>query len=116
VKLGSPAPGYHDAMSTLGDVGRWAKMKSIGAKKPSSSLDIDELPTEQQASATLNREERDWVALDPKNPGRPDNPPGFVDDEDAWDRAKASVKKHWNDYDEPYAVVMSVYKKMTGKD
>lgn len=32
-----------------------------------------------------------------------------------WNRAKKSVKKYWNKYDEPWAVVYDVYRKMGGK-
>lgn len=36
-------------------------------------------------------------------------------DEKIWNRAKKSVKKYWNKYDEPWAVVYDVYRKMGGK-
>ena len=36
-------------------------------------------------------------------------------DEKTWKRAKKSVKKYWKKYDEPWAVVYDVYKKMGGK-
>jgi uncharacterized protein len=49
-----------------------------------------------------------------KDVNRPDNPPSFVGDEDVWERAKEAVKPDWDKYDEPYAVVMSVYKNMGG--
>ena len=35
--------------------------------------------------------------------------------EKIWNRAKKSVKKYWNKYDEPWAVVYDVYRKMGGK-
>lgn len=36
-------------------------------------------------------------------------------DDKIWKRAKKSVKKYWNKYDEPWAVVYDVYRKMGGK-
>lgn len=36
-------------------------------------------------------------------------------DEKTWNRAKKAVKKYWKKYDEPWAVVFSVYKNMGGK-
>ena len=42
------------------------------------------------------------------------NPPEWVEDEDTWEKAKKAVKKHWDDYDLPYAVVTHVYKSMHG--
>lgn len=36
-------------------------------------------------------------------------------DEKIWQRAKKTVKKYWNKYDEPWAVVYDVYRKMGGK-
>jgi hypothetical protein len=50
--------------------------------------------------------------------GTPDakgNPPSWVDDEAAWDRAKEAVRPKWDSYDQPYAVVAHVYQQMTGK-
>lgn len=38
-----------------------------------------------------------------------------VVDEKIWQRAKKVVKKYWNKYDEPWAVVYDVYRKMGGK-
>lgn len=42
------------------------------------------------------------------------NPPDAITDEAIWEKAKAAVEPHWDDYDEPYAVVMHVYKEMGG--
>lgn len=44
----------------------------------------------------------------------PGNPPSWVLDEDTWDRAKEAIRKRWADYDEPYAVVASIYQNMGG--
>ncbi len=45
----------------------------------------------------------------------PHNPPGAIASEKIWDKAKKSVKKYWKKYDEPWAVVYDVYRKMGGK-
>jgi hypothetical protein len=45
---------------------------------------------------------------------RADNPPAWVDDEGAWERAKAAVEPSWDSYDEPWAVVAFVYSNMKG--
>jgi hypothetical protein len=45
----------------------------------------------------------------------PHNPPGSIASEKTWDRAKKVVKKYWKKYDEPWAVVYDVYRKMGGK-
>jgi hypothetical protein len=42
------------------------------------------------------------------------NPPAWVGDEATWERAKEAVEKHWENYDEPYAVVAHVYFNMGG--
>jgi hypothetical protein len=36
-------------------------------------------------------------------------------DEKIWSRAKKAVKKYWKGYEEPWAVVYDVYRKMGGK-
>jgi len=42
------------------------------------------------------------------------NPPQWVEDEDIWEKAKDAVEPHWDEYDEPYAVVTHVYQQMGG--
>lgn len=44
----------------------------------------------------------------------PHNPPASITSEKTWDKAKKAVKKYWKKYDEPWAVVFSVYKNMGG--
>lgn len=46
-----------------------------------------------------------------------ENPPTWVVDEDIWDEAKASVEETgaWERYDDPWAVVTHVYKRMGGR-
>lgn len=48
---------------------------------------------------------------DPEQDG---NPPSWVTDEALWQEAKDAVEPKWDDYDEPYAVVTFVYRKMGG--
>lgn len=43
------------------------------------------------------------------------NPPVWVKDKAIWERAKRQVERYWERYDEPWAVVADVYKKMGGK-
>ena len=45
----------------------------------------------------------------------PHNPPGAIASEKIWDKAKKAVKKYWKKYEEPWAVVYDVYRKMGGK-
>ncbi len=40
------------------------------------------------------------------------NPPSWVTDEEAWERAYESVEPYWERYDEPWAVVAFVYKRI----
>jgi hypothetical protein len=42
------------------------------------------------------------------------NPPDSITDEDTWEKAKNAVEPKWDEYDEPYAVVMHVYEQMGG--
>jgi len=44
----------------------------------------------------------------------PGNPPSWVGSEATWERAKKAVQSKWSDYDEPWAVVASVYQNMGG--
>lgn len=41
--------------------------------------------------------------------------PTWVEDEAIWEDAKAAVVPHWNEYDEPWAVVATVYQQMGGR-
>lgn len=67
--------------------------------------DLKGLGAEQKAQL------RGWGKQRPPMPG---NPPSWVTDEAAWERAKAAVKDRWDQYDEPWAVVAHVYQNMTG--
>lgn len=64
-------------------------------------------------SAKLPEEVERWSKKS-KAYDRPDNPASWVGDEDLWEKAKEAVKPDWDKYDEPYAVVASVYQKMGG--
>lgn len=48
------------------------------------------------------------------DPARDGNPPQWATDPDKWAQAEEAVKLHWASYEEPYAVVAHVYKKMGG--
>lgn len=42
------------------------------------------------------------------------NPPEWVEDEDKWEKAKDTAEPHWDDWDEPYAVVAHIYQALGG--
>lgn len=44
-----------------------------------------------------------------------ENPHSWVRDEETWDRAKEQVQPYWDEYDDPWAVVTTVYKQMGGE-
>lgn len=63
----------------------------------------------------LKPDRKKWVLKNPKEYPRADNPPAFVTNETAWNNAKEAVKPNWNQYKEPWAVVVHVYEQMTGE-
>lgn len=64
----------------------------------------------------VDEETRKEIKNNGTNPTyKPHNPPGQIASEKTWDRAKKAVKKYWKKYDEPWAVVYDVYRKMGGK-
>lgn len=51
----------------------------------------------------------------PESPeGMKPNPPVWVTSEATWNRAKEAVRKYWDRYSEPWAVVAHVYNNMMG--
>jgi len=70
-------------------------------------------PTDKKAS-DFSPEERDFINSIAK---KDDNQAQDYNDldEKIWNRAKKTVKKYWKKYDEPWAVVYDVYRKMGGK-
>jgi hypothetical protein len=73
-----------------------------------------EEPSLEAVYAELRRREdeqmQSWGTAYP----RPDNPPKWVDDKATWQRAKAQVQPYWSAYDQPWAVVATVYREMGG--
>ena len=63
----------------------------------------------------LDADEKGYVEKMGKDMDSPMNPPPFVADKKVWQKAKKVTKKYWKKYDEPYAVVLDVYKNMGGK-
>lgn len=57
-------------------------------------------------------EELAWVKKDPSS--FPRSAPGFVKDTAAWDKATKIVKQSWDNYDSPWAVVVSLSKSIQG--
>lgn len=86
---------------------KWAA-KRLGAQPPPDDVKVDDLDLDKAAKAQL----RSWGKRKPPVPG---NPPEWVTDEGAWERAKKEVEKNWGSYSEPWAVVTHVYKNMTGQ-
>lgn len=73
----------------------------------------DSPPADKKASDFSSGEEAFINSLSSK-----DNNPAMDEndlDEKVWKRAKKTVKKYWKNYDEPWAVVYDVYRKMGGK-
>lgn len=72
--------------------------------------DIDWIDEETRREIRENGKKEEYIPFDKSH-----NPPGAVASEKIWDRAKKAVKKYWKGYDEPWAVVYDVYRKMGGK-
>lgn len=87
----------------------WARSQlGEAAKQTPPNVRAKDLPG---LDATARAQLSGWGKQRPPVPG---NPPSWVDDEAAWERAKKAVEKNWGDYDEPWAVVAHVYQNMTG--
>lgn len=110
--------------------GKMAAFMQKGAKKFGGKSE-DKEPEEPEESAAEEEEESDIdvdeIAEDIRNgDGDPEmlrlakgvteknNPPKWVADKATWVKAKKAVQPKWDDYDEPYAVVATVYKNMGG--
>lgn len=72
--------------------------------------DIDWIDEETRKEIRENGKKEEYIPFDKSH-----NPPGAVASEKIWNRAKKAVKKYWKGYDEPWAVVYDVYRKMGGK-
>jgi hypothetical protein len=72
--------------------------------------DLDWIDEETRQEIKQNGKKEEYKPFDKSH-----NPPGAVASEKTWNRAKKSVKKYWKNYDEPWAVVYDVYRKMGGK-
>jgi len=59
--------------------------------------------------------ERTWIESGGTDRHRADNPPGWVMDERVWTEAKEAVAQRWDDYQNPWAVVVDVYKAKGGR-
>lgn len=86
------------------------KLEKLGPKTDGGDMGaIPDRPAEGSRQEFVQR----WTTQS-KDMHRSDNPPSFIDDEDTWAKAKEAVAKDWDKYDDPYAVVVSVYEKMGG--
>jgi hypothetical protein len=82
-----------------------AKEKAV-APDDAKADDLTWLPEKERGLIKLNGKDAQYW---------PHNPPASITSEKTWDRAKKAVKRYWKKYDEPWAVVFDVYRKMGGK-
>ena len=80
------------------------------APKDVKAKDLDWIDEQSRQEILDNGKSEEYIPFDKSH-----NPPSTIRSEKIWDRAKKSVKKYWKKYDEPWAVVYDVYKKMGGK-
>jgi hypothetical protein len=74
------------------------------------SKDITWVDEKTRQEIRENGKKEEYIPFD-----KPHNPPGSVIDPKVWKRAKKAVKPYWKKYEEPWAVVYDVYRKMNGK-
>ena len=72
--------------------------------------DLDWIDEETRKEIRENGKKEEYIPFDKSH-----NPPGAIASEKTWNRAKKAVKKYWKGYEEPWAVVYDVYRKMGGK-
>lgn len=79
--------------------------------------DLEGLVDEVAKESEKNPDPELMKHLENYDPVRDGNPPSWVTDEALWERAKEAVDPEGKgaSYDEPYAVIAHVYKKMGGK-
>jgi hypothetical protein len=71
--------------------------------------DIDWIDEETRREIRDNGKQDEYIPFDKSH-----NPPSGLEPK-TWKRAKKAVKSYWKKYDEPWAVVYDVYRKMGGK-
>jgi len=71
-------------------------------------------PADKKASDFSPHEESFINSLSKKDNNQAQDMNAADIDEKTWKRAKKAVKKYWKKYDEPWAVVYDVYRKMGG--
>lgn len=90
-----------------------AELSTEFAIKIAENQYADKPPADKKAS-DFSSEERDFInSLSKKDNNQAQDYNEL--DEKVWKRAKKTVKKYWKNYDEPWAVVYDVYRKMGGK-
>jgi hypothetical protein len=82
---------------------------------PSVAPAVMSLTTPFRAVANPEEELFEEFELEGSSVVRHRNPPAWAKDAAIWQRAEAAVLPHWRDYEEPYAVVATVYKQMGGR-
>jgi hypothetical protein len=126
------APGMHDEAAEgeggmapcphCGGTGRVAGPAAPGAGEEGAGPGPDDGKIVEEAVHELDEQGVDDETRDLGNQARDDeaqgqNPPSWVEDEAIWTRAKAAVDPEGEGvkYDEPWAVVVAVYRKMGGE-
>jgi hypothetical protein len=89
-----------------------AKIAAHEGQEPEDvkAKDLDWLDEQSRAEIKFNGKSEEYQPFDKSH-----NPPSTILDKKLWSRAKKTVKKYWKRYDEPWAVVYDVYRKMGGK-
>lgn len=79
------------------------------------SADIEQPTNVRLGDLDIPMKAKEWIVKAGKDMHVEGNPPSWVVNEPIWVRAKEAVKKNWDKYDEPFAVITSIYKSMGGK-
>lgn len=80
------------------------------APEDCKAKDLSWIDEETRREIKENGKKHEYIPFDKAH-----NPPGAIANEKIWNKAKKAVKKYWKKYDEPWAVVYDVYRKMGGK-
>lgn len=79
------------------------------------SGDLKKLSDEAAKQAEENPDPELMEKLAGYDPERDGNPPAWAADEGKWEKAKKAVEPNWESYEQPWAVVATIYKNMGGE-
>jgi len=96
-----------------GGMRAWAG-RQLGMGPGRGAARIGDLPDVRIADLPISEAAKRELAALGNDVAAPGNPPSMIHDEATWERAKDAVRKNWDKYSEPYAVVMHVYENMGG--